>query len=79
MQISNLFEFDVSQRNCQRANRALDVQVPLIKADLEESKDFLTELGETLPQTQAQLADIRYAYDSGRDKVCCIRVIVEFR
>ena len=43
--------------------------MPQIKENLENLTDSLTDLAETLPQTQAQLSDIRHAYDSGRDKV----------
>lgn len=48
------------------------MQVSQIKNDLEDLTDTLVDLAETLPTTQAQVSDIRHAYDSGREKVLYI-------
>ncbi|EAU90506.1 hypothetical protein CC1G_00890 [Coprinopsis cinerea okayama7 len=58
--------YDGLQRNSKRANRALQHQVPHINDELEESKEVLLELSETLPIVQMQVKGIRDIYDSGR-------------
>ncbi|KAF8967622.1 hypothetical protein BDZ97DRAFT_1802426 [Flammula alnicola] len=60
--------FSGLQRDHQRAERALQRQIPEIKLQLEDSMDALTDLAESLPTTQAQVSDIRDVYDSGREK-----------
>lgn len=52
-----------------RADRARTHQVPRILGDLQESKEVLEDLEQTLPVVQRQLSDIRTIYDSGRQKV----------
>ncbi|KIK01499.1 hypothetical protein K443DRAFT_566186 [Laccaria amethystina LaAM-08-1] len=56
------------QRNSKLADRALQTQVPHINAELEESMESLTQLSQTLPKIQSQVADIRVVHDSGREK-----------
>jgi len=58
------------QRNARRAERALQTHVPHINSELDESMKVLSELAETLPIIQSQVADIRVVYDSGRNNVC---------
>jgi ABC-type multidrug transport system fused ATPase/permease subunit len=60
--------FSAIQRNARRAERALQTHVPHINSELDESMKVLSDLAETLPTIQAQVADIRVVYDSGRDK-----------
>ncbi|RDB20825.1 hypothetical protein Hypma_012019 [Hypsizygus marmoreus] len=56
------------QRNTRRAERALQTQVPHINGELDESLRVLSDLADTLPTVQSELADIRVVYDSGRQK-----------
>ncbi|KAF8239398.1 hypothetical protein L208DRAFT_1420795 [Tricholoma matsutake] len=56
------------QRNARRAERALQTHVPHINSELDESMKILSDLAETLPTIQSQVADVRVVYDSGRDK-----------
>ncbi|KAJ6518860.1 hypothetical protein C8R45DRAFT_949548 [Mycena sanguinolenta] len=56
------------RRNAQRADQALSKQVSHITEELDSSMDSLTLLAEDLPTIQGQVADIRAAYDSGRNK-----------
>ncbi|KAF7370556.1 hypothetical protein MSAN_00688000 [Mycena sanguinolenta] len=56
------------RRNAQRADQALSKQVSHITEELDSSMDSLTLLAEDLPIIQGQVADIRAAYDSGRNK-----------
>lgn len=44
-------------------------QVPNIHSDLQESKEVLEDLGETLPIVQTQVHEIHDMYESGRRKV----------
>ncbi|KAH6915926.1 hypothetical protein BKA70DRAFT_1556489 [Coprinopsis sp. MPI-PUGE-AT-0042] len=60
--------FDGLQRNTKRANRALKQQVPHITSELNECKDILEELSETLPTIRTQVQGIGDIYDSGRQK-----------
>ncbi|KAG5641907.1 hypothetical protein DXG03_003974 [Asterophora parasitica] len=57
------------QRHTRRAERACQTQVPHINSELDESLKILSDLADTLPTIQSQLADVRVVYDSGRDKV----------
>ncbi|KAF7356551.1 hypothetical protein MVEN_00988800 [Mycena venus] len=56
------------RRNAQRADHALSKQVSHITEELDSSMDSLAQLAEDLPVIKSQVADIRYAYDSGRKK-----------
>ncbi|KAF9266949.1 hypothetical protein L218DRAFT_758756 [Marasmius fiardii PR-910] len=56
------------KRTSRRADRALNIQVPSISHDLEESFQVLTELNQSLPSIRTQVLEIRGLYDSGRDK-----------
>ncbi|KAF8634548.1 hypothetical protein AX17_004139 [Amanita inopinata Kibby_2008] len=58
----------IEQHNL-RANRALDIQVPYIDRELEESEKSLVELDVALPAVNSQVAEIRAMYDSGRKEV----------
>ncbi|KAJ2918667.1 hypothetical protein MD484_g1722, partial [Candolleomyces efflorescens] len=60
--------FSGLQRNTKRADRAAHQQVPRIHRDLQESREVLEELGETLPTVRAQVQDIFDVYESGRQK-----------
>ncbi|PFH51775.1 hypothetical protein AMATHDRAFT_58241 [Amanita thiersii Skay4041] len=51
-----------------RANHALDVQAPYIAQELEDSEKSLTQLTETLPAVDTQVANIKSIYDTGRDE-----------
>ncbi|KAF5383684.1 hypothetical protein D9615_003642 [Tricholomella constricta] len=55
-------------RNTRRAERACQTQVPHINSELDESLKVLSDLADTLPTIQSQLAEVRVVYDSGRDK-----------
>lgn len=57
------------QRNAKRADRAMNHQVPNIHSDLQESKEVLEDLSETLPIIQTQVHEINNMYESGRRKV----------
>ncbi|KAG6831089.1 hypothetical protein H0H92_012766 [Tricholoma furcatifolium] len=57
------------QLNTRRAERACQTQVPHIKGELDESLKVLSDLADTLPTIQSQLAEVRVVYDSGRQKV----------
>ncbi|GLB41935.1 putative vps5 C terminal like [Lyophyllum shimeji] len=56
------------QRNTRRAERACQTQVPHINSELDESVKVLSDLADTLPTIQSQLAEVRVVYDSGREK-----------
>ncbi|KAG7093680.1 hypothetical protein E1B28_007338 [Marasmius oreades] len=56
------------KRTSRRAGRALNIQVPSISHDLEESLQVLNELNQSLPSIRTQVLEIRSLYDSGRDK-----------
>lgn len=60
---------DTRQRNAQRADQALNADIPRLKDELEESLVVLQDLSVTLPRIRSRVANIRYAYDSGRMKV----------
>jgi hypothetical protein len=45
------------------------MHVPHINNALDESRDQLTYLAETLPTVRTEVSDIRLVYDSGRQKV----------
>ncbi|KAJ3528648.1 hypothetical protein NMY22_g9328 [Coprinellus aureogranulatus] len=60
--------FSGLQRNTKRADRAMNHQVPNIHNDLQESKEVLEDLAETLPIVQAQVHEINNMYESGRRK-----------
>lgn len=66
--------YPLLQRNTKRANRALNQQVPHITTELNECKDILEELSETLPTIRSQVQGIGDIYDSGRQKVGSPRV-----
>jgi len=55
-------------RNARRAERAQSSHVPRINEELDESRDELTDLAETLPAIRTDVSDIRLVYDSGRRK-----------
>ncbi|KIJ65582.1 hypothetical protein HYDPIDRAFT_110699 [Hydnomerulius pinastri MD-312] len=55
-------------RNTQRADQALNVDIPKLREELEESLAVLQDLSTSLPQTRTRVANIRRAYDSGRTK-----------
>ncbi|RXW23869.1 hypothetical protein EST38_g1981 [Candolleomyces aberdarensis] len=61
--------FSGLQRNTKRADRAVHHQVPGIHRDLQDSREVLEDLAETLPTVQAQVQDIFDVYESGRQKV----------
>ncbi|KAG6821428.1 hypothetical protein H0H93_010152 [Arthromyces matolae] len=56
------------QRNTRRAQRATQTSVPHINGELDESMNVLSDLADTLPTIQSQLAQVRVVYDSGRQK-----------
>ncbi|KAJ6548303.1 hypothetical protein B0H10DRAFT_1932164 [Mycena sp. CBHHK59/15] len=56
------------RRNAQRADHALNKQVPFITRELDGSMESLTHLAEDLPTIKSQVADIHAIYDSGRQK-----------
>ncbi|KAG6854028.1 hypothetical protein C0991_011233 [Blastosporella zonata] len=56
------------QRNTRRAERACQTQVAHINGELDESLKVLTDLADTLPSIESQLAEVRVVYDSGREK-----------
>jgi len=60
--------YSTLQRNTRRAERACQTQVPHINSELDESLIVLSDLAETLPTIQSQLAEVRVVYDSGREK-----------
>jgi hypothetical protein len=62
------FVFEL-KRNAKRADRALNYHVPRINEELDESREKLLDLSETLPTIRADVSDIRLVYDSGRQKV----------
>lgn len=45
-------------------------QIPNIYRDLQQSREVLEGLEETLPTVQKQVNEIQRMYDSGRQKVC---------
>jgi len=55
-------------RNADRADRALNSHVPHINSALDNSREELTDLAETLPIIRTEVSDIRQVYDSGRQK-----------
>ncbi|KAK7025259.1 hypothetical protein R3P38DRAFT_2953574 [Favolaschia claudopus] len=60
--------FSGLRRNAQRADHALGKQVSHITLELDSSMISLKRLADELPTIQAQVDDIRTAYDSGRNK-----------
>ncbi|KAG6919516.1 hypothetical protein DXG01_005106 [Tephrocybe rancida] len=56
------------ERNTRRAERACQTQVPHINGELDESLKVLSDLADTLPTIQSQLAEVRVVYDSGQQK-----------
>ena len=66
---SDLIHYFSLQRNSARAERNVNVQVPLVKNDLDKSEESLAALSKTLPTVQEQVTNIRNVYDSGRRKV----------
>ncbi|KAK6992278.1 hypothetical protein R3P38DRAFT_3088822, partial [Favolaschia claudopus] len=60
--------FSGLRRNAQRADHALGKQVSHITLELDSSMVSLKRLADELPTIQAQVDDIRTAYDSGRNK-----------
>jgi len=56
------------RRNARRADHALQVNVPYINSELDETKDELTALAEKLPIIRSEVSNIRLVYDSGRRK-----------
>ncbi|KAG9313048.1 hypothetical protein JVU11DRAFT_6488 [Chiua virens] len=61
--------FDVWQRNTQRADQALNSDIPKLRDELQDSLSILQDLSTTLPRIQSRVKNIRLAYDSGRAKV----------
>ncbi|KAF9240659.1 hypothetical protein BU15DRAFT_87562 [Melanogaster broomeanus] len=55
-------------RNTQRAEQALNVDIPKLKDELEGSLVILQDLSTTLPRIRSRVANTRHAYDSGRTK-----------
>ncbi|KAF9223991.1 hypothetical protein BS17DRAFT_780320, partial [Gyrodon lividus] len=55
-------------RNTQRADQALSVDIPKLKDELEWSLVILQDLCTTLPRIRSRVANIRHAYDFGRMK-----------
>lgn len=43
--------------------------MPHINGELDESLNLLSDLADTLPMIQSEVAEIRKVYDSGREKV----------
>lgn len=68
----------IFQRNARRAERALQTHVPHINSELDESMKILSDLAETLPTIQSQVADVRVVYDSGRDKVRAFYILLSY-
>ena len=62
------------QRYSKRADRALNIHIPHINNELDESKEKLIELAERLPTIRTAVSDIRTVYDSGRSKVRSLTV-----
>jgi len=60
--------FTSLHRNTRRAEHALNVNIPHINRELDETKLELTALAEKLPIIRAEVSDIRLVYDSGRRK-----------
>ncbi|KII87374.1 hypothetical protein PLICRDRAFT_43006 [Plicaturopsis crispa FD-325 SS-3] len=56
------------QSNSQRAERALNIHVPHIYKELDQSNEALTDLADRLPTIRTQVAHIHTLYDSGRAK-----------
>jgi len=56
------------QRHARRADHALNLTVPYINNALDQSRDELTHLAETLPAIRTEVSDIRTVYDTGRQK-----------
>lgn len=55
--------------NSKRADRALNVQLPRIEDDLDDSMETLTKLGEELPVIRSQVNSIADVYLSGHETV----------
>ncbi|KIJ20897.1 hypothetical protein PAXINDRAFT_174292 [Paxillus involutus ATCC 200175] len=55
-------------RNTQRADQALSVDIPKLKDELQGSLVILQDLSTTLPRIRLRVANIRRAYNSGRTK-----------
>ncbi len=60
---------DHFQVNSKRADRALEVQVPRIGNELDESLEALTQLGDELPVIKSEVNSIADVYLSGHDIV----------
>lgn len=59
----------MAQRNVQRADQALNSDIPKLRDELEDSLVILQDLSTTLPRIRSRVANIRHAYDAGRTKV----------
>jgi len=68
--IDSLLEdtFTGLEHTSRRTDRAMRVTVPNVNKELDYCIVALTELAETLPRIDSQVADIRRVYDSGRRK-----------
>jgi len=55
-------------RNVQRADQALNSDIPKLRDELEDSLVILQDLSTTLPRIRSRVANIRHAYDAGRTK-----------
>jgi hypothetical protein len=64
-----LLMHSLTQRNTQRADQALSVDIPKLKDELQGSLVILQDLSTTLPRIRLRVANIRRAYNSGRTKV----------
>jgi len=56
------------QHTSRRTHRAMSATVPQINNELDQCVEALSELAETLPRIESQVAAIRLVYDSGRRK-----------
>jgi len=55
-------------RNVNRADQALNTDIPKLRNELQDSLVILKDLSTTLPRIRSRVANIRHAYDSGRTK-----------
>ncbi|KAG6833010.1 hypothetical protein H0H87_012596 [Tephrocybe sp. NHM501043] len=62
------------QRNTRRAERACQTQVPHINGELDESLQVLTELDDTLPTIQSQLAKLTSSGFSSWERIVHIDI-----
>ena len=67
------------QLNSQRADRALNLQVPRIESELDDSMEALAKLGAELPVIRSQVQNISDVYLSGHKTVRAAMLIVSSR